>query len=79
MLVVLLMYPLSAGPLMWLHETGHISDATLLRTTAFYEPIMVFGENSPPGSWFTEYCTWWRRLADTFATSPTETVIISDP
>ncbi|MBI1347845.1 hypothetical protein GC163_16335 [bacterium] len=57
-------YPLSVGPIVWLHELGFISQQHLDILSSVYYPLQIAYENSEWCQYLLGQCTdFWRSLA----------------
>lgn len=65
MMTVILLYPLSQGPVLWLYivRGEPLMIAKVLRA---YRPIYVFADFFPKraSEQYSKYCSWWIDLAE---------------
>lgn len=58
--LMLLSYPLSVGPVVWLSEAGYISDSAADIAEFAYEPLSMAAEFCPPIELaLAVYIDWW--------------------
>lgn len=65
--LMLVAYPLSVGPVVWLYEKGYMSDSLAETVSMAYLPVTLAAESSPAAEYALNwYLEWWAPDADTY-------------